>query len=79
MIWLKRLSFAQCLSHVEANKVSDPTPAVSDALPFVNLFLIRLQRYVQFDFLEKGLGIVSPTYFVDGFSRKMFLLLYSVN
>ena len=27
------------------------------------------------DFLEKGLGIVSPPHFVYGFSRKMFLML----
>ena len=31
------------------------------------------------DFLEKGLGIVSPPYFVYDFSRKMFLMLYSIN
>ena len=36
-------------------------------------------RYTQFDFLEKGLGIVSPPHFVYGFSRKMFLMLYSIN
>ena len=28
-----------------------------------------------FDFLEKGLGIVSPTHFEYDFSRKMFLML----
>ena len=31
------------------------------------------------DFLEKGLGIASPPNFVYDFSRKMFLMLYSVN
>ena len=30
-----------------------------------------------FDFLEKGLGIVSPPYFVYDFS-KIFVMLYSV-
>ena len=30
---------------------------------------------LNFDFLEKGLGIVSPPYFVYGFSRKMFLIV----
>ena len=30
-----------------------------------------------FHFLDKGLGIVSPTHFVYGFSTKMFLL-YSI-
>ena len=34
---------------------------------------------LNFDFLEKGLGIVSPPYFVYDFSRKMFLMLYSIN
>ena len=32
-----------------------------------------------FDFLEKGLGPVSPSYFVNDFSRKDFLMLYSTN
>ena len=31
------------------------------------------------DFLEKGLGIVSPLHFACDFSRKMFLMLYSIN
>ena len=34
---------------------------------------------LNFDFLEKGLGIVAPPYFVYNFSRKMFLMLYSIN
>ena len=32
-----------------------------------------------FDFLEKGLGIVPTSHFVYNFSGKMFLMLYSVN
>ena len=31
------------------------------------------------DLLDKGLGIVSPAHLVYDFSKKMFLLLYSVN
>ena len=31
------------------------------------------------DFLNKGLGIVSPARFVYDFSTKMFLMLYSIN
>ena len=31
------------------------------------------------NFPEKGLGLVSPPHFVYGFSRKMFLMLYSIN
>ena len=34
---------------------------------------------LNFEFLEKGLGIVSPPHFVYDFSRKMFLMLYSIN
>ena len=34
---------------------------------------------LNFDFSEKGLGIVSPPHFVYDFSRKMFLKLYSNN
>ena len=33
---------------------------------------------LNFDFLEKGLGIVSPPQFVYDFSRKIFLMLYSI-
>ena len=34
---------------------------------------------LSFEFLKKGLGIVSPQHFVNYFSRKMFLMLYSIN
>ena len=34
---------------------------------------------LNFDFLEKGLGIVSLPYFVYDFSREIFLMLYSIN
>ena len=34
---------------------------------------------LNFDFLVKGLGIVSPAHFVYDFSTKMFLMLYSIN
>ena len=34
---------------------------------------------LNFNFLDKGLGIVSPAHFVYGFSTKMFLMLYSIN
>ena len=34
---------------------------------------------LNFDFLDKGLGIASPAYFVYDFSTKMFLWLYSIN
>ena len=33
---------------------------------------------LNFNFSGKGLGIVSPAHFVYDFSRKMFLMLYSV-
>ena len=31
---------------------------------------------LNFDFLEKGLGIVFPPHFVYDFSKEMFLMLY---
>ena len=34
---------------------------------------------LNFDSLEKGLGIVSTPHFVCDFSRKMFLILYALN
>ena len=34
---------------------------------------------LNFDFSEKGLGILSPLHFVCDFSIKMFLMLYSIN
>ena len=34
---------------------------------------------LNFDFLEMGLGIVFLLNFVYDFSRKMFLMLYSIN
>ena len=38
-----------------------------------------IQRYAQFWFSEKGLGIVSPPHFMYDVSRKMFLVLYFIN
>ena len=34
---------------------------------------------LNFDFLDKGLGIVSSAHFVYDFSTKMSLMLYSIN
>ena len=34
---------------------------------------------LNFDFLDKGLGIFSPAHFVYDSSMKMFLVLYSIN
>ena len=34
---------------------------------------------LNFNFLEKGQGIVSLLHFMNNFSRKMFLMLYSFN
>ena len=34
---------------------------------------------LNFDFLEKGLGIVSAPHFVCSFSRKVCILLYFIN
>ena len=34
---------------------------------------------LNFNFREKGLGLVTPPYLVYDFSRKMFLMLYSIN
>ena len=33
---------------------------------------------LNFDFLEKGVGLVSPPHFLYEFSRKMFLMLYLI-
>ena len=34
---------------------------------------------LNFGFLDKGLGIISPVHFVYDFSTKVFLTLYSIN
>ena len=34
---------------------------------------------LNFNFLDKGQGIVSPAHLVYDFSTKMFLMLYSIN
>ena len=41
-----------------------------------NFYTIDPEIDFDFDFVEKGLGIVLPLYFVHDFSRKMFLKLY---
>ena len=39
----------------------------------------RSRDMLNFHFLEKGLGIVSPANFVYDFSTQMFFMLYSIN
>ena len=34
---------------------------------------------LNFNFSEKGMGLVSPPHFVNDFSRKMFLMLHYIN
>ena len=34
---------------------------------------------LNFNFSEKGLELVTPSYFVNDFLSKMFLMLYSLN
>ena len=34
---------------------------------------------LNFVFVDKGLGVVSPEHFEYDFSTKMFLILYSIN
>ena len=41
--------------------------------------IVDLQICAQFDFFEKGLGLVSQPHFVYDFSRKIFRILYSIN
>ena len=38
-----------------------------------------IQNILNFNFSEKGLGLVYPPHFVYDFSRKIFLKLYSIN
>ena len=48
-----------------------------------NMFHITLGYWSRdmsnFEFLERGLGIVSPLHFVYDFLGKLFLMLYSIN
>ena len=39
----------------------------------------RSRNMLNFAFLDKGLGIISPAHFEYDFSTKMFLVLYSIN
>ena len=41
--------------------------------------LIKTFDIPNFDFLGKGLGIVSPPHFLYDFSTKVFLMLYSIH
>ena len=42
----------------------------------INCIKLSIQRLLNFEFLEKGLGIVAPPHFVYDFSTKMFLSCY---
>ena len=64
-VWLHYISIALKLAY---NKNKPYKPWTID--PEINSML---------GFLEKGLGIASPTHFVYGFSTKLILMLYSIN
>ena len=40
---------------------------------------MRVLKMLKFDFLDKGLGIVSSAHFVYDSLTKMFLMLYSID
>ena len=37
------------------------------------------ENMLNFDFIETGMGLVYPPYFVYDFSKKLFHMLYSIN
>ena len=39
----------------------------------------RIRDMLNFDLLEKNLGVCSSPHFVHDFSRKLFLMLHSIN
>ena len=43
-----------------------------------NFKLLTSRDMLNFDFLEKGLGIVSPPYFMCNFLRNIFFMLFSI-
>ena len=42
-------------------------------------FRLLIQTHAQFDFLDKGLGLVSPPHFVYAFFRKIFIVSYYID
>ena len=73
-IWGKSKSYAAYFQHfaIAFNLVYNKNK------PY-ETFSYESRDMLKFVFLEKGLGIVSPTYFVYSFSRKIFFVLYSIN
>ena len=54
--------------------------ALAEGIYFLNKILdYRSTDMFNFHFSEKTLGLVSPPHFVHDFSRKMFLMLHSIN
>ena len=68
----------------DLNKISFEYISVALSSAYIKNRLYKSLDYwsidmLNFDFLEKGLGIVSPAHFVYNFSRKMFLMSCSIN
>ena len=45
----------------------------------VQMFRLLIERYAQFRFFRKGSGLVFPPHFEYDFSRKIYLISYSIN
>ena len=68
----------------DLNKISFDYISVALSSAYIKNRLYKSLDYrsidmLNFDFLEKGLGIVSPAHFVYNFSRKMFFMSCSIN
>ena len=89
----QRMKFGQLIEYIERNiflhKIMRKMRqfryiSIALNLPYNKSKLYKTLDYssrdmLNFNFSEKGLGLVSPPHFVYDFSGKMFLMLHSIN
>ena len=68
-----------CGQHLSSDIFWYSSPWTYSKNKLYNIWDCWSRDMLNFDFLEKGLGIVSAPHFLYDFSRKMFLILYSTN
>ena len=54
------------------------SPASNSCVQNTGIPVCRSRDMLNFNFSEKGLGLVSPPHFVRDYSRQMFLMLHSI-
>ena len=78
-VFLKKLYMRYTGQHLSFNTFLKTSASTSNENKWYKYFGCWSRDMLDFDFLEKSLGLVSLLHFVHDFSRQALLILYSIN